>query len=210
MLIRPVTINPAPSIVVLMFGGLVGVVLSLGVLYGVPVAGGPRLDALGAIGGIVSADAGVALAVGAVVMLVGATMLLPLSPLAMSTVLPAPHDTLRGAFTNGLAVAAAYWVSVGVVMGLATLLADGAPAGTAPGFMGFSAGPAGALLFAVASLLYGLSVSCLAFMEQGISPFDAIGWDGFSHAASGPLDAGAHRSGEPPAPGPGERPWRGQ
>lgn len=209
MLIRPVTLNPAPSIVVLMFGGLVGAVLALGVLYGAPVAGWPRLDALGALGGIFSDDAGVALAAGAVVMLAAATLLLPLAPLALSTVLPAPHDTIRGAVVNGLVLAGAHWAIVGVILGIAALLGTGAAAGVTPGFMGFSAGLVGAVLFAVASVLYGLSVTIFAFMEQGISPFDAIGWGGFSHAATGPVDLGVHRSGEPAAPGPGERPWRG-
>jgi hypothetical protein len=202
MLRRPVVLNPSPSIIILMLGGLVGGLLALGVLYGAPVAGWPPLDVLRTIGGVVTPSADLALGIGAVVFLPAAVVVLPLIAAAVWTIVPGREGTIGGTLLEGGAVAIVHWLAIGIVLGLASLAGtDGA------GLMGLGAGLQGAVLFAAASLAYGVAVACLGFMEQGISAIDTVGWPGFTHGATGPLDLGAHRSGEPVVPGYGEKPW---
>lgn len=204
--LRPVAINPAPSIVILMLGGLTGGLLMLSIAYAAPLAGLPPLDLLRGIGALFAADPDIALGVGAVVFLLGSVALLPLTAMLSWSVLPGRVDTIGGALVNGAAVAAVSWLGLGLVAGIALSLGR-APVTDVPGWFGLAAGVEGAVLFAVAALLYGVTVGLVGFVEQGISPLDAVGSKGFTHAATGPLELGAHRSSEPPRPGAGERRW---
>jgi hypothetical protein len=209
MLVRPVVLNPSPSIVILMLGGVVGALLALGVMYAAPLAGLPQLDVLRALGGVFTGSPDAALGIGALAFLIGAGVVLPLVASGVWTVLPGREGSIAGTFIKAAAIAAAHWAGVGILLGLAGL-ADQAPVQAAPGLFGFGAGLQGVLLFALVSVLYGVAVAYVGFAEQGISALDAVGWTGFTHAATGPLDLGAHRSGEPTAPSGGERPWRGR
>jgi hypothetical protein len=207
MLIRPVLLNPSPSIIVLMLGGLVGSLLALSVMYSAPIAGWPALDALHAIGGVFTGNEAPALAIGAVVFLIGTVILLPLAASGLWITLPGREGGIKGTSIKAAVIGAGFWATVGAVLGIVSLVGNGL--GTvAPGLMGLAAGPEGAILFLAASLTYGLAVAYVGFVEQGISPIDAIGWPGFTYASTGPLDLGIHRSGEPEVPGAGERPWR--
>jgi hypothetical protein len=209
MLIRPVVLTPSPSIVSLMLGGLVGGLFALGTLYGAPVAGVPPLDVLRAVGGVVTPNPDAALAIGAVGFLIGAVLVLPLVAAGMWTVLPGREGTIGGTLIKAAAIGVVYWLAGGILLGLASLIGT-ASGHELPGLLGMAAGLQGIILFAVASLAYGLAVASLSFMEQGISAVDTVGWPGFTHGATGPLDLGAHRSGEPIVSGYGEKPWSPQ
>lgn len=207
MVIRPTMINPVPSMVVLMLGGLVGALLMLSLGYAAPLAGWPALDVLRSLGAIFTSRPDVSLAVGAVLFLTVAAALLPLAAQLSWSVLP-DADTMGGALLNGLAIAGTWWLLLGVVCGVAATVGRMPDTG-AIGWMGAAGGLAGVGLFAGAALCYGVAVALVSLLEQGISPLDALGWPGYTYAATGPLHLGAHRSHRPPAPGRGEQPWRG-
>lgn len=205
--LRPIALNPAPSMVVLMLGGLTGSLLMLSIAYAGPLAGLPPLDLLRGLGALFAADSGGALAVGACLLLLTAVPLFPLIAMLSWSVLPGRADTIAGALLNGAALGGACWITLGLVLGIASSFGR-LPAPDMPGWLGFAAGFQGAIVFAVAALSYGLAIGLVGFVEQGISPLDAVGWRGFSQAATGPLELDAHRSAKPERPAPGEQPWR--
>ena len=182
---RPETLEPGPSFVVATVGGVVAAILFLALLYGAPGLGLPSVDPLRVLGGVLATGMDGALAVGAILYLLGAWIVVPVAYVAVWRGLPGGTG-LAGAVAKGAVWGAILWVVLGgVLLPLAGAVNRVAEVMN-PGPLAVATGLAGGLLLLLAHLVYGLALSLVAWLGQGLAPLDTIGWEGYRRAEHRP------------------------
>jgi hypothetical protein len=158
---------------------LAGTILMLALVYAAPALGVPLVDYPLLLGGVFSADPGVALGLGAAIFLALGVLVLGLVLALAWTSLPGDPVAFRGAALKGLLFGLALWVLSGLLLpalgAVSRLDVDG------PGLFALDTGPLAALWLLVLHLAYGLATALVAAMAQGVAPGDVLGWMWTSH-----------------------------
>lgn len=197
---RPIVISAHPSFLMATVGGAVATVLATSLMYGGPVLGLPSVDVPRIIGHVFAASDSWAFSIGYALYFLGGVLVLPLLLVTAWHVLPGADVGFAAALIKSM------W---GVLLWIASALLVPvlAAIGGVRHLFGLESPVSAAAALFVTCVIYGLTTSLIAAMDQGISAFDTVGWTSVSHGATGPLEFGAHRSNnfaQPPAGG--ERP----
>ena len=178
-MIRPAVLQPQPSMLLTLVGGLVATLLVSALLFLAPVFGFPFIDVPRLVGGILTADPTVAFWLGFwVFFLAGVLCVAP--PLALSwAFLPGSNTGFIGALVKGLLWGLILFVVGGLLVpvcgGLNQLPDHGL---RHPGLFALGAGRLGPVGMLLGHLAYGLALALVAAMGQGIKPLDTLGWQG--------------------------------
>ena len=161
---NPRTVEPHPSPVVGIPGGLVGTLFAVALLHVAPALGLPLVDVPQMLGRLVSNDAQSAHVVGTLAFFALGTFVLPFVVARLWPMLPGPAEGLGGALLKGVITGAALWVC-----------------GVWPAAQGLPS----ALWLLASDLGYGLALTLIIAMAHGIDPIGTLGWGGY-HAAVTP------------------------
>ena len=160
---NPRTVDPHPSPVVGILGGLVGTILATALLYSARALGVPLADVLERLGRLATDRPGAALAIGAAAWFVLGAFVVPFVIARLWPVLPGGAEGLGGALIKGVIAGAALWVCD--VLLLARSMSS-------------------ALWLLGADLGYGLAVTIIIAMAHGIDPIGTLGWGGYQAAVT--------------------------
>lgn len=181
-MIRPTVLQPKPSIVLAVLGGLVATLLLSALIYVGPVLGFPFINIPLLVGGMFVGKAQPAFWIGYwVFFVVGVGVFAPLLAL-LWTFLPGNSTSFGGALLKGLIWGGLLWVVGGVLLPAfyaVNVLADEGLSN--PGFFAYRLGALGAASLLLGHLAYGAAVALLTAMGQGIWPLDTLGWNGHAY-----------------------------
>jgi hypothetical protein len=180
-MLHPAELNPKPSIMLLIVGGIVGTILLASLLFLAPSFGLPSINVPLLIGGIFVTHPVAAFWLGfAIFFFTGVFIFAPALQLAWVS-LPGKGVGLPGAVIKGLLWGVALWLLGGIMLPLFGWLnrLDGF---ASPGFFALGTGILGAAGFLAGHLLYGLVIALTTAMSRGIMPLELIGWYGHGYA----------------------------
>jgi hypothetical protein len=185
--IRPTVLNPRPGLVLPLLGGWVGALLLSAGIFLAPAFGLPFIDIPHLMGGIFSHSPAVAFWLGFWLNFAAGMFVFP-SLLAVTwPKVPGSGVGVLGAAVKGLSFGAGLWVLSGVLLPVAGWLNRLGPGVVqSPGFFAIHTGWLGALAVLGGHLVYGLSVTLIAAMGEGIFPVETLGWPGHRRAETPP------------------------
>jgi hypothetical protein len=184
-MVKPVTLNPHPSVELTLLGGVVASLLLSALLYIAPALGFPFINAPHLIGGIFTTNMNIAHWLGFwIYFLLGVFLFAPLLRQLWSKI---PGDTVSmgGALLKGIVWGLLLWIMASLLLPLLSIL-NRLPDGVieSPGFFALNLGMDAAIVLMVVHLLYAVALALVANMGRDISPFDTIGWPGYEYAES--------------------------
>jgi hypothetical protein len=183
--VEPHALNPKPSMMLALLGGVVAALLLSALIYLAPVFRLPFIDIPLLIGGIFTTVADTALWLGFwIYFLIGVFIFAPLLRF-LWTDLPGDAVSFGGALLKGVL----WGVTLGIISGLLLPLfglLNRLPAGEVanPGFFALNQGFRAAVGLLLGHLLYGIALALVTNMGQAIDPLEVIGWPGYSHGES--------------------------
>jgi hypothetical protein len=180
---KPRTFEPHPSPVVGILGGLVGTLLATALLFVAPAFGLPFLELLRLLGGVVTADAPGAFAVGAVVFFAVGTLVIPFGLARFWPRLPGSAHGVAAAIVKGLVAGIVLWLVWSLLLPALAAL-NRFPTLPRPGFFALGHGVTGLVWLLVVQLAYGLALAVIVDMGRGIEPLGTLGWSGYGAATT--------------------------
>jgi hypothetical protein len=162
--VNPRTLEPHPSPLLGILGGLVGTLLATALLHVAPAFGPPFVDVPGVIGGLLARDGLAAFIVGTIVFFVAGTFAIPFVIARVWPSLPGGAEGLGAALVKGLIAGGALWLI---------------------GVWPIAHGIVAAIWLLVADIAYALAVTVIVAMAYNIEPIGTLGWGGY-HAAVTP------------------------
>jgi hypothetical protein len=187
-LTKPGVLEPRPSFLTAMLGGILGLILFLAVVYLAPTLGLALVDISTIGGGVLVSNPDVAFWIGVVIFAFPGILLFPGLLGFFWTSLPGRNIGFLGATIKGVSWGGALWVVSGVVLGIGGALSR-IPLGERPpaGLFGLNAGLTAPVVLLAAHLVYGLVVGVVAAMTQGVDPISTLGWPDVVHGDARPI-----------------------
>jgi hypothetical protein len=179
-MIRPTTLQPKPSFLLALQGGLVASILLSALIFLGPAFGLRFVDIPGLLGGLFTANAAIAFGVGFLLFFIPGVIVFPSLLAVYWYQLPGPNIGFIGGALKGLLLGIGLWLLTGLLLPLLGAINQLAIAG--PGFFALDYGLPTALGFLAAYLIYGLALGLLTAVGQGIEPLEAVGWPGYKKA----------------------------
>ena len=161
-----------------LLGGMVGTMLLSGlVLWAREVR---FMDFPSLLGGVFTSDPEAAFYLGFGLFFLAGVFVFPLPLALVWDLLPGEEEGLLGALVKGALWGLGLWVVTGLLLPLLgslnslekTVVAD-------PGFFALSLGVLGPVGLLIGLLGYGIALSMVTGMAQGITPLDTFGWEGY-------------------------------
>jgi hypothetical protein len=202
-MLHPAELNPRPSIMLLLVGGIIGSILLASLMFLAPAFGLPSIDVPLLIGGIFTTNEVAAFWLGfALFFFVGVFVFAPALQLAWIA-LPGKGVGLIGAIIKGLLWGGALWLLGGLLLPLFAWLNRMAGV-ESPGFFAWNSGIIGVAGFLAGHLVYGVVIALTTAMSRGIMPLELIGWYGHGYADT--PEIGVNPEPRPGHDAPGEEP----
>ncbi len=177
-LIHPTVLEPHPSVVMSMTGGLVATVLLSGLLMGAPLLGLPLIEYPLLIGGIFTFNSTVALWLGFWFFLLVGIFGIPAGLSLVWPLLPGRDVGIPGSFLKGVVYGFGLWILNGVALPIAGVL-NRIGETPRPGPFAIRFGFLGAGELLLWSLVYGVALALITGMSHGMKPLDLLGWMGY-------------------------------
>ena len=205
-MLMPDVLSSRPGALLSLLGGLVAALLDNALLFALPAFGLPFIDAPHLVGGLFTAAPTPAFWIGFWIEFVIGTAVLPLVLWTAWPRLPGAAVGLLGAAVKGIIWGLVLWVLAGLLLPLAGAMNHIAPSIVPrPGFFAASLGLSGAVVLLAAHVAYGLALTLVAAMGQGIAGLDTLGWPGHAKASTPPGDLFEAAQGLPEYPFVGSR-----
>lgn len=177
---EPNTVVSRPANVLVLLGGLVATLLLSAVLYVAPALGLAFVDLPALIGGIFTGGPEVAFWLGYALFFVGGVFIIAPILIFVWRVLPGASVGFVGALIKGVLWGLILWAVTGLLLPvLGAINRLGPQELTNPGFFAAAEGAAGVAVLLIGMPAYGLALSLIAAMGQGIHPIRTVGWRGY-------------------------------
>lgn len=183
-MVRKSMLYEKPPMSVAMVGGATGALLAAALLHLGWAAGVAAPDLPRLAGGVFTGDGTTAYWLGvALLFVIGWLVLPPILSLVWGA-LPGAPLTLGGTFLKGLLFGLLLWALTGLLLPLLEA-ASALPSPPRAGWFGLDGGLAAAAALLAVPLAYALATALVGGFTRGISPIQALGWEGHGagHAA---------------------------
>lgn len=176
-MIEPAILQPRPSLLLSVVGGIVATILLMALTFLSPVLGFPFFDIPRITGGMFVRDPNVAFWLGTAIFFFGGAIGWPIVFNVAYAFLPGRDVGAVGAAVKGSIYGVILWVISGVALPLGVMFNHFSSESLGhPGAFGFGAGMLGAIGLFGGHLLYGVALALIISMAQGMKPLDALGW----------------------------------
>lgn len=183
-MIQPPVLNPRPSPVLALVGGVVATILLVALLQVAPAFGLPLVDVPGLVGAVFTADATAAFWLGHCVFFLVGVLVVPVVLSGAWPALPGADVGFGGALVKGGVAGLVAWLATGMLLPALEALNRVAGPGVEAGFFALRAGLAGPVVLLLAHLAYGVALAMTAAMGQAIHPIQTLGWQGYGVAST--------------------------
>jgi hypothetical protein len=180
-MIHPTTLQPKPSVLVAILGGLVATILLSALIFLAPTLGFPFIDFARLMGGLFSRHEEVAFWLGFWIFFLPGVLIYPPLLIAVWLKLPGPAIGFWGGLLRGLILGLVLWILSGLLLPFVAQLNQLHVED--PGFFALDTGLLGAAGLLLGHLAYGIALGLMMTFHQGIEPMEAIGWPGYRKAA---------------------------